>query len=133
MKFKVIIALLLAVTMLVTIALPALADAARGTLTAKNGATGTGTASIRTTNTDTLIVTVTLKGAATSYLYNVGVHNETLGESEIIGSFRTDVNGDGKFTGTSSPWSAGQTDFDVALFDIVNTRFQTGTLTVTLK
>ena len=143
MRLKIFIALSVAIIMLVTLAMPVLADRAAGTLHNESGVTGIGKYSIRTTHDNYLKVTVSLRGAMAETEYRVWVSASGISYWREAGRFTTNARGSGRFSGfatiagTSNPdprvFDPGDVAFRVYLFPDANYDFYSDAATVHFK
>jgi hypothetical protein len=142
MKSKVIISLTIALLMLVTLATPALADRASGSLTPQGGEPGIGKYSIRTTHDNYLKVTVSLRGAMPDATYKVHVYSAAPLYFEMAGTFMTNKKGSGRFSGfaiigggDTNPkvFDSGSWSFSIRVYRLANQKFYGPVDEVTFK
>ena len=116
-KSNVVAALLLAVVMLGTQAVPALADTERGSLL-DSAQQGIGIVQLRSTHTDSLSVTITTRGAipGTYYVLLYAYSPAAVLQPYQLGTVQTDSNGNIRFkTEIAGPFSSGEWSFQVFL------------------
>jgi hypothetical protein len=115
MKSKVVIALLIAVVMLGTLAMPALATApVKGTLLSTYPFTGTGTITLKMNHNNHIDVDIDLRGASSGHYYLL--LSRPSEEIEVAGYFQTDAKGRIKFaTTTVTQFVSGTTEIIIPL------------------
>ena len=115
MKKKLVIAVILALVMLVTLATPALADSARGPLDKPSMSVASGKYALRTTHDNYVVVSVTVTDIPTVSTQPWYIMLKYDGVDHVIGTAEINARGTFRFKGTTNDTFNGTVSFQVII------------------